>query len=85
MGSGDPLVATVALDPEVAALFFNEYPNVEEPLPNEAGAVLVDLPVVNLTGLFIMLLSYLDRVELVGPAEVRDKFRQLLLSLAEVK
>ena len=85
MGSGDPLVATVALDPEIAALFFNEYPNVEEPLPNEAGSVLVDLPVVNVTGLFIMLLSYLDRVELVGPAEIRDKFCQLLLSLAEVK
>lgn len=82
IGSEEPVDVTLCLDREVAGAFLNEYPDVPATAPDADGRREVTLRVTHPTGLFNVVLQYLDRAEVVAPADVRAAFVAHLQTMA---
>lgn len=70
-GTGPTTTASVLLDPVVAGAVLAEDPGLRVAQRRDDGAVVVELDVRSADGLRGFVLSFLDRAELLGPAELR--------------
>lgn len=82
IGDEETVEVTLRLDREVAGGFLHEYPGLSATAPDADGRQEVTLPVNHRSGLFKVALEYLERVEVVGPADVREQFVAHLQALA---
>ncbi len=82
IGDEDPVDVTLRLDREVVGAFVHEYPELTAGAPDAEGRQEVTLSVNHRAGLFKVVLQLLERIEVVGPDEVRAQFVAHLQSLA---
>ncbi len=79
-GSAEPVRALVALDAAAAAVATAGDPDLEI-LESSAEGSTIALAVSNPEGLWPWLLAFLDRAELLEPADLREEYRRHLLSI----
>jgi len=82
IGSEEPTEVTLRLDREVAGAFLNEYPDVPATASDADGRREVTLTVTHRSGLFNVVLQYMERAEIVGPDDVRAAFVDHLTTMA---
>ncbi len=83
-GSAEPVAATIMIDAELVPLALTQDPELEVVQQRSDGSVVVELAVRNRAGLWGWLGSFLDRAELLAPAQLRSEWiERLSASLAD--